>query len=226
MFVIVAIEGPGGLFLWPGRIWSAYIVPTIRDHATNSPPNALKNWLLQTLHRTKPRSYKRATVIWHMGPCMDPLISKGSRLLVVGNDGHPVAKILYPWRWFLRRWAHKGCDIYYLAIEPTERTRSILAGLSSKLPNFFPLEVVSADSIKDEEDRLLIDRLRTFHPILLSDSAVNSRAMWIEHYHPPKSAVAQWCEFVPNVSEKDERFQRYEKSLEYVIENYGSPIAA
>ena len=54
--------------------------------------------------------------------------------------------------------------------------------------------------IKDKADSELVDRMRTFHTVLLqdtTDAGAGYRVMWIEGHHPANSFVAYDCDFVP-----------------------------
>jgi hypothetical protein len=177
---------------------------------------------------TKSTIYEVARTGSMLVPSLDPFIQGGSTVYIPASDGLYVTVISRLWRWRynrgLRRWLRRGANIHLIITRPSEHCREIWQRVIDKYPLTFHLHLLNrekaggpgADSL-----RVQIDRLDTFHPVLV----VNSQgpfvpgAMWIEGYHPVGSKYAENVEFVhPSAATKDERLEKYNEMFERLIQ--------
>jgi hypothetical protein len=163
----------------------------------------------------------------HVVPSLDPFIQGGSTVYIPASDGLYVTVISRLWRWRynrgLRRWLRRGANVHLVITRTTDHCREIWQRVIDKYPLTFHLHLLNREKaigVGADSLRFQIDRLDTFHPVLV----VNSRgpfvpgAMWIEGYHPVGSKYADNVEFVhPSAAAKDERLQKYNEMFERLI---------
>ncbi len=158
-----------------------------------------------------------------LSPMLDKYIGPNTVLRIPGGDPSALFRLLYPWKRDLKRWLKRGAKISYYLVEPSKRARKAVEELE-KNPNFELFIIPSVDDIEGEEDRKLIESLRTYHTTLLENQSAKGkdgpqRAMWLEAYHPANSWFAFGCEFVqPPAANHDERFAEFSEVLNRVTE--------
>lgn len=183
--------------------------------------------------RIETRFFPRATIAYDLVPKLKPFLAKRPTLYVTGADGHPLTTAKrYPWPGFIKDALACGCEVHYLLTDVSERDERLLLnakekfehGQSGKLHLYF----LSAERVA-EQDKDLVDSLRTFHIVLIETA--DERMMWTEHYHPPRSTVAYGCEFTAPADAKDnKRYDEYKTALVHLTERYearrSAPLAA
>jgi hypothetical protein len=118
----------------------------------------------------------------------------------------------------LEQWLDRGCKISYTLVCPDPNSTALLRRLSAKYPLLFSLCLVSATSDKAPSVEAMVEKYKTFHPVLLQTKD-GQRVMWIEHYHPLDSALAFNIEFIaPPEAAKDSRFDKFKKDIALIQE--------
>lgn len=185
-------------------------------------------WRARGPHRRE-ISVAQANMAQDLCPLIDRYMKEGSTILIPGGDPNELFRPLYPWNRYLRKWLERGAHITYCLVEPSNHAESKLERLQREFPRLMDLRIVwSVDQIDDEKDQKLVERMRTYHTVLLenkTDDGAVERVMWIEGNHPLRSKVAYDCQFVPPaIANNDTRFDNYWKILQHVINDLAERV--
>ncbi len=107
-----------------------------------------------------------------------------------------------------------GVQITYILTSPASDALSSWQDLVNKFSPQLRVFVLSPE-LAESEDRDEIQRIQTFHPVLILRSG-RPLCMWIEHYHRDGSFVANNVEYIEPDDMKEfelARFDRYLKVL-------------
>lgn len=211
-----------GVFYLSGIILSAWIVIIVLHY----PGIWQRAMLLRPIDRIL--YFPQAHMAQDLGPLMNSCVIDGCTILIPGGDPKELFRrripfIRYPWKRYLIKWLNENnAKITYFLVEPSESAIKELEKLHTQWKGFTLCLVRTLDEIEDEDDRKLLESMRTFHTVLLKNEAGDHRMMWIEGCHPPGSKVAYDCEFVPPpIAKNDPRFDIYWKTLKRVEKEFG-----
>jgi hypothetical protein len=141
----------------------------------------------------------------------------------------PAGKGLYPkrvggrkgsaWKITLQRWRKNGATVHLIVTLPNKKAKDLWWPLVKECAPDFHVHLLDRE-LANAEDRADIERLDTFHPVLLVNSSGDSRpgAMWIERDHPVDSIHAYNVEYVaPQDAKTDERFDKFRCMYERLL---------
>ena len=154
-------------------------------------------------------------------PSFDPYVTKEGTVYLPVTDG------LYPTRITpkkrgnylggLRGWLQRGAKIEMFVTRPEPRCVDEWASLVDEFPDRFRLHLLDRNQVAGpdaEKIKSQIERLDTFHPVILVDSSDVARpgVMWIEGHHPVGSKYAYNVKFSkPADTATDDRFPKYKE---------------
>jgi hypothetical protein len=172
-------------------------------------------------------SYAEANVATQLVPLLEPHVTFGTELTIVGNRGDYSALVAAQtsaqdvnnekWIHALRSWLDAKAEINYLLVAANDDGRAILEPLRHQYSNFHLWQVTPED-FDNDVDKAYVKELTTFHPILLENKKKKIRAMWIENDHQPGSITAKNCEFIaPKDARTDRRFDDISNFLQHLI---------
>jgi hypothetical protein len=175
-------------------------------------------YLRTCLYLRDPRTERisEAALTTKLIPRFKAFVTAKSELFIVGGDGAYMQKKRgEDFMRCLEHWLKIGCKISYTLVCPHNESVTVLRRLSARYPSF-SLYLLSATCDMAPGLEALIDKYRTFHPVLLQ-TADGERVMWIEHYHPPDSELAFDIEFIaPEQAARDVRFDEFMKDIQFI----------
>ncbi|HEX3800473.1 MAG TPA: hypothetical protein VH413_17400 [Verrucomicrobiae bacterium] len=168
---------------------------------------------------------KIAYIATDLGPRLDKVLKRNSRLCVIGYDGASLAKSGYIWTKKLSVWLERGCSVDYLLHAPAPGVVSAVAELAqSRRPGAgqFRIFQIKKNPRLSLELKSEIEQFRTFH-FAVSE---HPNTLWIETNHQTSDPKAFDCYFFPETAATETGLAEiYLKRFERVVKKVGEEIS-
>lgn len=161
------------------------------------------------------KHFFEATISRQLVPRLSPLIESGDKLVVVGGDGMYHATIGGPtWLNGLKSWLEKGLKIDYLIVDGSPELSLPLLSLAMEFPDTFVLQF--ADIVPSMDRKIIadIEAMQYSHPVSLTDSYGQLKAIWFENYHSPESHIARNVDYF--AQQDIGKQQKQQRALDFI----------
>jgi len=145
------------------------------------------------------KAFPVAHIASNLGPKLNPVLRRGSRLCAIGYDGATLAKKGYIWRNYITKWLKRGCNVDYFLNAPAPSATAAFSKIARELPKGAGRLRVFVPKKGTQLPRQFKSKLTewiTFHFVV----SENPSTLWIETNHQTSEPEAFGCYFFPETA--------------------------